>query len=363
LKIIFLSKRRPMGRDLLTRPYGRFFYLPKILAERGHQVTLVTLSYAMDKTLHLDLQGIDAWSIPAIPFGPIPYLRKVQQLAEEIRPDWIFGLSDTYYGIGAEYIARQSGARSAIDAYDNYESYIPWFGSLHRLWREALRRADLVTAAGPQLAELMGRERKQPPIILPMAADPCGFMPLDRQECRRRLGLHLNRPIIGYCGSLSKNRGIETLFGAYEQLKKYYPDAILIVSGRREKKLKLPVGTIYLGYLPDEQVPWVLNAVDVLTVVNKDSIFGRYSYPVKLYEAMQCAVPVVASDTGPIRWIIGNQSEHLAIIGAVDDMAVKLQKAIQKGFINYSHLSTWEASARSLEKSLMGFDSNNLEFY
>lgn len=32
-----------MGRDLVASPYGRFLYLPKLLAERGHDVCIVLL--------------------------------------------------------------------------------------------------------------------------------------------------------------------------------------------------------------------------------------------------------------------------------------------------------------------------------
>lgn len=44
---------------------------------------------------------------------------------------------------------------SCIDAYDNYESYIPWLKLLHVLKRRALSRADLITAAGPNLLKQM----------------------------------------------------------------------------------------------------------------------------------------------------------------------------------------------------------------
>ena len=53
MKILFLSKRRPQGKDLLTRPYGRFFYLPYWLAQRGHEVYILLLSYKKEPALEL----------------------------------------------------------------------------------------------------------------------------------------------------------------------------------------------------------------------------------------------------------------------------------------------------------------------
>ncbi len=341
-----------MGRDLLKRPYGRFFYLPKILADRGHQVTLVTLSYANDKMERFNLQGIDAWSIPAIPFGPLPYLCKIRQLSEEIKPDWIVGCSDTYYGIWAERLARQYGAKSAIDAYDNYESYLPWFAWLHKRWRKALRQADLVTAAGPQLAKLMGRERKQAPIIVPMAADPSGFIPMDRRECRSSLGLPLEAPILGYFGSIYKNRGVETLFKAYSQLKKTCPDCLLLMSGRKGKGMNLPDDAIWLGYIPDKDVPIVLNAVDVLVVVNRNTRFGKYSYPVKLYEAIQCGIPAVASATNSARWILNSREQHLANIDDADNLVEKINHALCIKRMEYGQPTSWEKSTDAFESGI-----------
>ena len=32
-----------MGKDLLESPYGRFYYLPELLAERGHDVSVLLL--------------------------------------------------------------------------------------------------------------------------------------------------------------------------------------------------------------------------------------------------------------------------------------------------------------------------------
>jgi len=45
MKLLFLCKSRPMARDLIESPYGRFFYLPKLLAERGHEVRVALLDY------------------------------------------------------------------------------------------------------------------------------------------------------------------------------------------------------------------------------------------------------------------------------------------------------------------------------
>ncbi len=220
LKLLFLSKRRPMGRDLVTKPYGRFYYLPRCLAERGHEVTLLLLDYRNDDPVDVQREGIRWISVPIGLRKPTRYLVKIQQLIEVERPDWVIGLSDTYFGMLAQHYGKKYAVRSCIDAYDNYESYIPWMTPLHKLWRRALSRADLVTAAGPDLAQYMSRQRKdRPAVVVPMAADPIGFMPMNQTECRLQMGLPVDGRLIGYCGSLHKSRGVEVLFEAFERLR------------------------------------------------------------------------------------------------------------------------------------------------
>ena len=58
MKLLFLSKRSPMERDLVASPYGRFYYLPRYLAERGHEVTLLLLDYRNGEPLDRHRDGI-----------------------------------------------------------------------------------------------------------------------------------------------------------------------------------------------------------------------------------------------------------------------------------------------------------------
>src|SRR5262245_59240379 len=119
MNLVFLCKRFPQGRDLLTQPYGRFHYLPRELAARGHRVHVALLSYrglepAEDSRDGVTLSSDDAW-----PRGPGGYLARLERLCAATRPDWIVGASDTYFGIVAARLAKRHSARLAVDAYDD----------------------------------------------------------------------------------------------------------------------------------------------------------------------------------------------------------------------------------------------------
>lgn len=353
MKIIFLSKRCPQAKDILSRPYGRFFHIPRLLAEKGHEIHVLLLSYHKQPIVNVTKFGIQWYGRSIMHCGKSSYWATACVLADTVKPDWVVGFSDTYYGILAEHLGGKFGIRSLIDAYDNYESYLPWCTPLHFLWRRAISQATAVTAAGPQLAELLQQSRPGRPVfIVPMAADVPGFMPLDQEACRHELNLHLEKKIIGYCGSIYRNRGIQTLFDAHDILKN--TDSIdLILTGRKEKGMLLPSSVKWLGYLDDDKIPVFLNSLDVATVINLVSRFGKYSYPVKLYEAMRCQIPVVATDTPSTSWILKRDVRFLARTGDHYALADKIRKALTLGRIDYGEQTSWEQSCKAFEDVLL----------
>jgi len=343
-----------MGRDLISRPYGRFYYLPRHMAARGHKVYSLLLDYKNREPVELRKDGI-CWMSESLVLGtPTAYLRKLEHLIRDVDPDWIIGFSDTYFGIFAQYYAHKHGIRSCIDAYDNYESYIPWMTPLHSLWQRALSRADLVTAAGPDLVKHMSTRRSgKPSAVVPMSADSVGFRPMSKSECRSRMGLPVSEKLIGYFGSVHKNRGIETLFAAVDQLKTITPDVKLVISGRRGKNVPIPGSACSLGYVNDDKIPLLLNCMDTIAVINKSSTFGNYSYPVKLYEAMSCHVPVAVTRTPATEWILRDFQEFLVSPSDPAALCNLIVQNLDRGQVEYSGISSWDTSCNAMEKAML----------
>lgn len=352
MKLVCLLKRRPQGRDLFTQPYGRFYYLFDILAQQGYEVHLLLLSYQSDTSDYRRTGNLHWYSIPAIPRGIWPYFSLASRLVRSVKPDWIIGLSDIWYGILAQHLAKRHGIRCLLDAYDNYESYIPWLKPLHWAWRHALFSADLVTAAGPQLAEFMritsGRAEVS---IIPMAADPI-FKPMDKVACRMRLSLPLETVLLGYAGALHPNRGISLLFQVFANIRAVNPKVQLVLSGRLAPGVRLPDGVLWLGYRPPEEVPLIMNSLDLLLVLNKRGDFGDFSYPAKLYEAMACNVPVVAADVPGTSWILREFPSMLARPEDECDFVEKSIHVLQVGRIDYPNQVGWQQSAQLLKQLL-----------
>jgi glycosyltransferase involved in cell wall biosynthesis len=217
-----------------------------------------------------------------------------------------------------------------------------------------LARVNIVTAAGPQLANFMSSSAGGRPVdIIEMSADPI-FYPRSKTACRKQLGLPNDKILFGYSGSLHPNRGIQFLFSAFEKVKEFRPDAELVISGQLSKNVELPSHVRWLGYLPAEEVPVLINSLDIMFAINKPGAFGNYSYPVKVYEALACSVPVVATDLPGTAWVLRNHPNWLANPEDLDDFAEKII-SLHNTQPLFNPVSGWQDSAAQLEKLLVNF--------
>lgn len=351
MRLLFISKRHPQQRDLVERPYGRFYYLPTQLARMGHDVQVSLCSHQGLQSSAFQRDGVKWTSHDFRTLGPVRAVGKLRSEAEGFCPDWVVGCSDTWPALIAQHLARRTGARLAVDAYDNYEAYMPFNFPLHSLWRRAIAAADVAMAAGPQLAVRLDeyRSERRATAIVPMAADPA-FIPHDQLAARAALNLPLDAPLVGYLGGWARNRGTAILIEAFRLLLTRIPDARLVLTGRPPRQALAEPGVLPLGYIDDAQLPIAISALSVACVVTANSSFGRYSYPAKLCEAMACNAPLVATATQPVRWMLRDDERFLSPVGdapALADRIVDLLGGPRR--FNYSGLPSWEESARVVE--------------
>ncbi|EIC21294.1 glycosyltransferase family 4 protein [Thiorhodovibrio frisius] len=361
MRILILSKRQYTSRDLLDDRYGRLRELPLALADLCHDLRGVCLSYRpRDEGRYEDIQN-DArviWQAcnahRLLPFGRNSYWNQIQVLADSWRPDVVLACSDALHAVLGERLARKLGAALVIDLYDNFESFqssrLP---GLRSAFRRAVRGADGVVCISKPLAGLVrDRYGYHGPLAVIENAVPAGlFHPHDRLVCRRALALPEAARLIGTAGALTRNRGIEVLFRAFEHLGRRRADVHLVLAGPRDKSLRLPCGDHVhdLGCLAPDQVPNLLSALDVGVICNRDSAFGRYCFPQKFYEMVACGIPVVAAATGSMADLLRDWPGHLYAPDDPESLAGALNAQLDDPQRLPFHAPCWHDLAKRLE--------------
>ncbi|MFC1843558.1 glycosyltransferase family 4 protein [Thermodesulfobacteriota bacterium] len=324
MRLLFLTKRQYMGKDLLDDSYGRFFEIPAELAKQGHQLQGLTLSYRPRPEGNLKGPTIDSTPVDwhSINLGRLflpgfsRYLKKITRLINEFTPDVIIAGSDAIHAIIGVRIARQHKIPCVVDLYDNFESFgltkLP--GVLSR-FRISVSLADGVTCVSENLTNHIVKKYNPTGKVITIenGIPPNLFRPMDKQKCREKFGLPKHARIIGTAGALGANRGIDILFKGFQELNAANPSIHLALAGPLEPGIRLPTGpkVHHMGNLQYQDVPIFINALDIGIICNIDTLFGRYCFPQKAYEMMACGIPVVAAKVGAMAELLAAYPECL----------------------------------------------------
>lgn len=361
MRILVLSKRQYTNLDLIDDRFGRLRELPLALALAGHDVTGVCLSYrSRDEGRRDDVVKNTqvAWHTlnfkRLLPWGSMTYWHIIDKIGGDVHPDIVWACSDALHAILGARIAKRLGATLVIDLYDNFESFaVTRIPGMTSAFRHALRCADGITCVSQPLARYVRETSftKAPIQVIENAVPEGVFFPMDRATCRRKLGLPQDGIFIGAAGAISKSRGIETLFEAFEIIALERSDVHLVLAGACDKGLRLPKNSRvhYLGMLPMNKVPVFLSSLNVSVICNRESAFGKYCFPQKFYESVACGLPVVAAATGSMMELLKDKPENLFEPENVDNLAAALSRQIANPTPLTFDVPTWSILGKRLE--------------
>ena len=178
-----------------------------------------------------------------------------------------------------------------------------------RLERAMPRMAGRVTVISERLRELT-RELGVPPehcLLLPNGANLDTIRPLDREACRRELGLPpLPGPVLGYVANYHPDQ--ELLLGAVAHAARAVPELRLLAAGapftaELVAKFALESRIVHLGRQPADRMGTVLGAADALVLPLADNENNRARVPFKFTDYLAAGRPVVTSPVGDLaRW-------------------------------------------------------------
>jgi glycosyltransferase involved in cell wall biosynthesis len=252
--------------------------------------------------------------------------RAVLPLARRLHAEAPFDLVDAQFfypdGPAAARVAGALGLPFSIKARGADISYWGERAYALRQMREAAGEAAGLLAVSRALAgdmAALGLPREKIAIHY-TGLDRDLFRPLDRIECRRRLAEHFGfdlptgAPLLSTIGALIPRKGQEFVIRALPRL----PDARLVLVGTGADRAKLAALAAsagvaervhFLGSLDHTMLPVVLSASDAMVLPSASEGLAN-----AWVEAIACGCPLVITDAGGARELVGSQAAGRIVV-------------------------------------------------
>jgi phosphatidylinositol alpha-1,6-mannosyltransferase len=181
-----------------------------------------------------------------------------------------------------------------------------------QVMRSVLRGAQVIIAAGgyPAFEARRAARGPLPIVVVPPGVDSNRFRPLDpveRDRVRARFGLDPNARVIVGVSRLVPRKGFDTLIRAASRLAATRPDLEVAIAGGGRDRSRLEriaaeqqAPVLFLGRVPDEDLPSLYGAADVFAMLCRDRWAGleQEGFGIVFLEAAACGVPQVAGHSG-----------------------------------------------------------------
>ncbi len=317
MKILFLVRDLAIGgsqRQLALLAAG--------LAKRTHDVAVAVLYAGGPLEALLDGSGARLLAIgKSSRWRAAAPLARLRRLFLNERPDLVYAFLPTQTTLAALLLPRRVktklvfGLRAAGVRLDRYDALS---ALMYRSEVWLARRADLVVAnARAVRADAVGRGMPADRIVVvPNGIDTDAMRPdaTAGLAIRRRWQIPDNAFVIGCVARLDAMKDHANLLNAAASFARNHPDAHLVCIGggppsyadelkALAKSLGLTGRVVWAGEIDDVKAAY--NSFNIATL---SSSFGE-GFPNAIGEAMACGVPVVATNIGDVRWIVGEFGE------------------------------------------------------
>lgn len=339
------------------------------LARHGHEVLIITHSMR-EKPYKIIRNGVKIFGVRSISltrWNPGAYLslfpgEPVRRVFRSFKPDVVhiqdhYPISWSIANLGRKYDIPVAGTNHFMP--ENLAPYLyglSWFkpGFNWALWKWMLalyNQLSVATAPSRTAAQILRKNGLRIPVFpISCGVDQQRFRPMpdiDRQAMRQRYGLSPNRSTLLFVGRVDGEKRIDLLLQALKLIDRY--DLQLAVAGRGAaadaltklaRDLNLGDKVRFTGYIPDADLPGLLNSVDVFVMPSEAELLSIASL-----EALSCGKPILAANSQALPELVDNGfNGYLFNPGDARDAARVIQLIV-------SQKNRWpEMQAASLDK-------------
>jgi sugar transferase (PEP-CTERM/EpsH1 system associated) len=276
-------------------------------------------------------------------FSGYSYYLAVKRMVEELHERFNFNLILSYWtypdGLAASIYAKRFNAPFIIRPRGSDVNVFLNHGFLRKKLKTVFKRADKIMPKSTDLQESIKRIGMYSDKLcaIPNGINLKEFYPLDKEECRKKLDVPLDKKIVLFVGNLLPIKGVSCLLEAIKVLDaRKRNDMVfqILGSGKLEnnvreaiKKFKF-VSAVLEGEIPHKDLPVWINASDLVCITSLNE-----GCPNILLESLACGIPVVATKVGGIPEIIN--SDMLGILVPKNDIhtiANAIEEALKRSW-------------------------------
>ena len=198
-----------------------------------------------------------------------------------------------------------------------------------KLIRMNLNLADGIICGNQKSQEIMkmftNHDLVSKTLVCPLSGvDVERFHPGIESDWRDKLGIKMEERMVLFYGALDTRKGLEILVDAFKLLidKNAISNTRLVLVGTgpekqnlesKIKNLELNDKITILDWLPNDQLPALLNVVDVFVYPSVPQGGWEEQFGYAMAEASACGVPVVATRTGSIDEVVVHEKSGLLV--------------------------------------------------
>ncbi len=154
-----------------------------------------------------------------------------------------------------------------------------------------------------------------------MGVDTEIFKPLDKAECREKIGFNKDKKMILFVGNLIPRKGVVYLIEAINLIKSYGIDKIecILLGSKVDKKYvnslyeksrssKIDDIIRFIDPVPYDEVALWMNAADIFVLPSQEEPFGLVAL-----EALACGTPTIATAVGGLKELVVDEKTGYSV--------------------------------------------------